>query len=222
MGMESHNFVVNSLIDMYAKCGSFSSACTVFDRALTRNVVTWSAMIGGCVQHGRFEETFKYFAQMLEEGVEVTFLSILKACSMLPDLDTGKLSYDFVVESHISVLGQLGNSLIDMYGKCGSLEDSSDIFDGLPKRDIVTWSAMMVAYFLHGCDEDALFLFQKMQQAAGMHPDKIILACVLKACSAIAALEQGRLIHTEHGVTLDNCTLWQRGTRSSRGVGDPC
>ncbi|KAI5068721.1 hypothetical protein GOP47_0017066 [Adiantum capillus-veneris] len=207
-GMESNGFVVNSLLDMYAKCGSFDIASSLLDRSCGTNVVTWTAMIGGCIQYGQITKAFKYFARMLEEGFnpnEVTFVSMLKACSLLLDIDTGKLLYFFIVEMQVCILGPLGNSLIDMYGKHGSLDDALNIFKVLPQRGLITWSAMMGAYSHNGCDEDVLHLFEQMQQAGAL-PDIVILACTLKACSAIAALEQGKLIHShilEHDVALD-------------------
>lgn len=154
-------------------------------------------MIGGCVHHGRFKEALKLFKEMHEEGTEpneITFISILKACSMLATLDAGKLIHCFLIERHFHLHGTLGNTLLDMYGKSGSLEDAFDVFDRLPKGDVVTWSAMMAACSHHGCDDEALQLFQQMRRA-GTDPDQIIFACTMKACSNIAALDQGRMIH---------------------------
>ena len=62
-------------------------------------------------------------------------------------------------ESDVSV----GNTLIDMYGKWGSLEDARKIFDCLPQEDVITWSAMIEVWFNNGYDNDALQLFEQMQ-----------------------------------------------------------
>ncbi|KAH7427746.1 hypothetical protein KP509_10G058200 [Ceratopteris richardii] len=211
-GMELQSFIANSLLDMYAKCGSFELASSFLERSCDASVVTWTAMIGGCIQHGRLKEALRHFDKMLENEVEpneVTFVNILKACSSLADLITGRLIYGFVVERHLCLQGPLGNAIIDMYGKCGGLQDAHHIFDGLHHRNVITWSAMMVAYSHNGFDEDALYLFQRMQHT-DILPDKIILACALKACSTIVALEFGKLIHShllENDVMLDNKLL---------------
>jgi pentatricopeptide repeat protein len=65
-----------------------------------------------------------------------------------------------------------GTALIDMYAKCGSIEIARQLFDKMPKRDVVSWSAMIAGYGMHGHGEDALALFSQMQQT-GMKPNHI-------------------------------------------------
>ncbi len=69
--------VVNSLVDMYAKCGSMDDAWRVFNKMPSRDVVTWTAVLGGCALHGHGKEALKHFKRMCKEGVQpddVTFI----------------------------------------------------------------------------------------------------------------------------------------------------
>ncbi len=80
---ESDVFVGNSLVDMYAKCGSIEDAWTVFKNITSQNAATWNAVLGGCAMHGRVRETLKHFESMCEEGVhpnDITFVCLLSAC----------------------------------------------------------------------------------------------------------------------------------------------
>eukprot|EP00250_Pteridium_aquilinum_P013618 c21461_g1_i1 orf=1-507(-) len=83
-----------------------------------------------------------------------------------------------------------------MYAKCGSLTRAQEAFDGLPLRDIVSWTILMAGYNDHGCGEKALECFDRMQHE-GILPNAFAMACSLKACGSILALDKGREIHTE-------------------------
>lgn len=99
----------------------------------------------------------------------------------------------------------IGNTLIDMYAKCGHLHAARKVFDRLLTLDVVTWSALITRYAQHGLCQEALQLFEHMQ-IEGVQPNKTTFLCTLKACSSLAALEQGRNIHTlivECGMDLD-------------------
>lgn len=190
-------FVGNTLIDMYAKCGSFTDARRVFDNLPNRTVASWSAMIAGYAQHEQGEQAFRLFHEMRQEGMQpndITFVCILKACCNINDLDQGKLIHSHIEDSNLVSDLLIGNTLIHMYAKCGSLEDAHKVFDQLSVKGIVTWNTMITGYAQQGYGQQALQLFQQMKEE-GVDPNHFTFACILNACSNIAALEQGMLIH---------------------------
>nr|XP_043610351.1 thymidine kinase b-like isoform X2 [Erigeron canadensis] len=79
------NVVVNSaLIDMYFKCSCPCDGNLVFDKALDKNVITWTSLILGYGQNGKVKEVLDAFHRMINEGFKpnsVTFLAVLFACS---------------------------------------------------------------------------------------------------------------------------------------------
>ena len=85
----------------------------------------------------------------------------------------------------------LENSLVDMYAKCGSLQDAREVFDRMKFRDVVSWTSMISAYGLNGQGCDAVALFAKMQNL-GLSPDSIAFVSVISACSHAGLLEEGR------------------------------
>ncbi|KAK8913673.1 Pentatricopeptide repeat-containing protein [Platanthera zijinensis] len=83
-GMESDAVLWSALSDMYAKCGSIDNARRVFDLSSDRDVVSWTAMIGGYFDGGRTVEGLALFSQMLSLGVrpnDFTFAAVLDSCS---------------------------------------------------------------------------------------------------------------------------------------------
>lgn len=136
-GFESHIYVANSLINMYAKCECLLDAQTLFRRLPERDAVTWGAIITAYMQHGWGEEALGLFAQMRKEGVtpnRVTFVCVLKACSSIMVLNQGKWIHKDIIECGLDPDILLGNTLVDVYAKCGSLHDACKVFHRLSKK----------------------------------------------------------------------------------------
>ncbi|KAH8944738.1 hypothetical protein BDL97_12G000400 [Sphagnum fallax] len=171
-GLKSNVFVGNSLIDMYAKCGSLEDACRVFNKMPSRNVVTWNAMIKGHVKCGQGQKALKLFQQMQQEGVQpnyVTFVVVLNACASVIALEEGRRVHQQIIQSGLESDVFVGSSLVDMYAKCGSIEDACRVFHKMPSRNVVTWTAMVLGHVKCGHEQKALELFQQMQQEACSH-----------------------------------------------------
>lgn len=189
----------STLVDMYAKCGNLDLACEVFDNMPSRDKVTWNAMIGAYVHNGNGASALELFRKMQVEGIDpdrVTYLSTLKACAIMGSLDQGKAIHEHISNGGLEVDVVIGSTLIDMYTKCGSMEEAHKVFDNLPNRNVVSWGAMIAGYTQLGHGLTALALFGKMQQE-GVKPDKVILACLLKACGSIKSLGHGTMLHEQ-------------------------
>eukprot|EP01018_Ginkgo_biloba_P038127 Gb_19299 [translate_table: standard] len=193
-GFESHIIVGNALIDMYTKCGSTDSARHVFDNMSDRDVVSWTTIIAGYVQEGHCYKALELFHQMQLAGVKpdsVIVTSVLPACARLAVLQQGKEIHEYIVRNGFDSDIVVGNALIDMYAKCGSIEDAHQQFDKMYARDVVSWNAIIVGYGINGYAEGALKLFHQMQQE-GMKPNDITFVGVLSACSHAGLLSEGR------------------------------
>eukprot|EP01018_Ginkgo_biloba_P030279 Gb_21442 [translate_table: standard] len=192
-GFDSDVFVSSALIDMYIKCRRMEFAHHVFDKMSHRNVVSWTSMIAGCAQNGHANEALKLFRQMQMEDVEpnrVTIVSVLPACAHLAALQQGKEIHKFVIKNKLELDVSIGNALLDMYAKCGSIEIARQVFDKVHNRDVVSWSAMIAGYGMHGQGEDALSLFYQMQREC-IEPDHITFIGVLSACSHTGLVDEG-------------------------------
>ncbi|KAH9535066.1 hypothetical protein CY35_17G034800 [Sphagnum magellanicum] len=192
-------FVGSSLVDMYAKCGHVEDALRVFNNMPSRDVVTWSALILGHVKYGQGQKALELFRQMQQEGVEpdpVTFVAVLNACASVSALEEGRCAHEQIIRSGCESVVFVRSSLVDMYGKCGSMQDAWRVFNKMPSQDVATWNAMIFGYVKCGQGQKALELFQRMQQE-GVWPDRVTLVGVLNACASIVALEEGRGAHEQ-------------------------
>ncbi|MCO5591680.1 hypothetical protein L7F22_045671 [Adiantum nelumboides] len=196
-GCEWQEFVRNALLSMHLNLGSSEDAIFVFESVPIRSVVTWSAMIEGYVKLGCGKEALVLFHQMLQHGARpnnVTFLSVLKACSSLHALNEGKLVHIQVTTSGVPADLSVRNTLIDMYAKCASITRALQVFSELPKRSASTWNVIISGYLHHNNGWEALRLFQSMQKE-GVVPNIVTFINMLKACWCISAVEEGRLFH---------------------------
>ncbi len=198
-GLESDVFVSNSLVDMYAKCGSIEDAWKVFNRMPTHDVVSWSAIILGHAKCGHGLKALGLYQQMQQEGVKpvpVTFVGILNACASVAALEDGKHVHEQIIESGFESDVFVCNSLLDMYAKCGSIEDALRVFSRTATCYAVSWSAMILGHVKCGQGLKALELFQQMKQE-GVEPDPVTFVGVLNACASVAALEEARHVHEQ-------------------------
>jgi len=198
-GFQSDVSVSNALVDMYSKCGSIEKARDLFDKICQRNVVSWNAMIAGYAQNGRAAEALQLFQKMQHEGVQLdskSFACVLPACAALASLEQGLEIHEQSRRSGFEIDVFVGSALVDMYVKCGSVEKARDVFDKMPQRNRVSWTAIIAGYAQNGQGVEALKLFKQMR-VAGVNPDEKTFAIVLPACASLAALEQGMEIHEE-------------------------
>ncbi|KAL4195000.1 hypothetical protein AMTRI_Chr05g71270 [Amborella trichopoda] len=190
--------LVNSLIDMYSKCGSIKIAHHLFDEMPERDRVSWNVMIGGCAHAGFYKEALSLFRrmQLFEEPNEVTFLTILPVCAQLGALDLGKWIHAYIEKDMKNPIFaknavSLCTTLVDMYAKCGSIEVARQLFDKMEAKSISSWNAMISGLAMHGHALSALELFSKMV-AMGLVPDDITFVGVLCACSHAGLVKEGR------------------------------
>lgn len=207
-GLDSITFLRDHLIRLFALCGSLHEANEIFGKVAKPSIYTWNAIISAHEKLGEGKEIFKLFCKMQDDGLrpdKVTFLCILKASGSIGSLQQGRLIHNEVIEKALDADVVVGSTLVDMYSKCGSLEEARGVFDTLSNRNTVSWGAMITGYAQHGQGLSALELFQKMK-LEGITPSNFTFSCILKACGTIGAVGEGHLIHdeiTRRGLDLD-------------------
>ncbi|GFQ03331.1 putative pentatricopeptide repeat-containing protein at2g01510 [Phtheirospermum japonicum] len=177
--------VANALIDMYAKCGKFPEANTLFKKLPCKNSVSWTAMISAHVQQGLNDEALDLFNEMRRDNIrgdQATFASTIKALSNLALISLGKQLHSCVISSGFVSNVFCSSALLDMYAKCGSLKDAVKVFDEMPERNTISWNAMISAYAQNGDGRATINSFAEMA-GSGFKPDHVSFLGVLTACS---------------------------------------
>ncbi|XP_050230417.1 pentatricopeptide repeat-containing protein At5g39350 [Mercurialis annua] len=190
----SNTFVNNALVAMYMSCGEKDAAERVFDGMKERSVVSWNGMISGYYKIGCAKKSLIVFDEMVELGVEIdcaSVVSVLPACGYLKELEVGRRVHVLVEEKGLGNKIAVRNALIDMYAKCGSLDEARVVFDGMDERDVISWTSLLNGYILSGDVRTALTLCRTMQRER-IRPNAVTIASILSAC---VSLRDGRCLH---------------------------
>jgi len=206
-GYESDLHVKNATIDMYAKCANLPSAENLFSETKSRkDIISWNTMIAGYMHNGNATEAISAFHEMRRENLKptlVTLVSIIPAVAQLASLRDGLALHSVVIrtgfESHVPI----GNSLIDMYSKCGRIDCAQNFFNWMDYRDTVSWNVMLAGYATHGLSEDSIELFTEMRDN-GIKADSVSFVSVLSACRHGGLVEKGKKIFESIGAELES------------------
>lgn len=196
--LQSDLYIQTTLLNMYAACGDMNSGRKIFEKMDNKNQVVWTSMISGYAKNNNPKESLFLFTEMEREGLEpdeVTMASTLSACAQLKDLDYGKKLHLHIKKSSLKICAVLGTALVDMYAKCGELVLARRVFDALPERNVVAWSAMISGYAQNNHSKEALEVFEKMITESDQKPNQVTILGVLSACIQFGDLNLGRWIH---------------------------
>ncbi len=128
------------------------------------------------------------FKQLQHKGVEadpVNFVGVLNVCTSVGALEEGKHVHEQIIQC-----GFVGSSLIDMYVKCGAVEDAQRVFNMITTRNLAAWNAMLGGYAMHGQAKKALGHFEHMCQE-NVEIDMITFIALLQACSHAGLVDEG-------------------------------
>eukprot|EP00250_Pteridium_aquilinum_P015897 c22826_g2_i2 orf=565-2772(+) len=190
--LSSDNFLSTSLVSMYGKSSDLESAAKVLDMTDTRDVVIWTAMISSCAQHGLTERAFSLYQQMQVEGVipnKATVTSVLDACASQTDLNEGNRIHSCILAHDMVSQVSVGNAVINMYTKCGNLKEAWNVFKEMPRRDVVTWTAIIAGHARLGHGMEAHELFQDMHNE-NILPNKVTFINIIDACSHAGLVDE--------------------------------
>ncbi|CAL5403855.1 unnamed protein product [Camellia sinensis] len=225
-GMQVHEYVVksgfefnllvvgSSLAHMYMKSGSLGEGERVIKAMPICNVVACNTLIAGRAQNGFSEGALDQYNMMKMAGFrpdKITFVSVISSCSELATLGQGQQIHAEAIKTGASTVVGVFSSLISMYSRCGCLDESVKAFLEREEADVVLWSSMIAAYGFHGKGEEAIELFNRMDQV-GLDANDITFLSLLYACSHCGLKDKGlqffNLMIEKYGLEprLEHCT----------------
>ncbi|CAJ1974734.1 unnamed protein product [Sphenostylis stenocarpa] len=199
LGFHSHHiYVQNALINSYGTSGSLHVSLKLFNETPNPDLVSWSSLISSFAKNGFPNEALTLFQQMqlcqshiLPDGV--IMLSVISAVSSLGALELGIWVQAFISRTGLNLTVPLGTALINMYSRCGDIDRSVKVFDEMPHRNVVTWTALINGLAVHGRGREALEAFYDMVES-GLKPDRVAFMGALVACSHAGLVEEGRWV----------------------------
>ncbi|KAF5768182.1 putative tetratricopeptide-like helical domain superfamily [Helianthus annuus] len=204
--MPERNFASwNSLIDGYARIKDVESAEVLFSKMPQKDLISWTTMINCYSQNKLYQHALATFNDMTAHGIipdEVTMATAISACAHLGALDIGKKIHRYIQNNSLKLDVYIGSSLIDMYAKCGSLDQSLAVFYKLPEKNLFCWNSVIEGLAVHGYANEALKMFNHMVKD-GIKPNGVSFISVLSACTHAGLVKEGQrcflsMIHDFH------------------------
>ncbi|KAJ4708314.1 Pentatricopeptide repeat-containing protein [Melia azedarach] len=194
MGYGNHVSVANVLMSTYSKCDVASDAKLVFDRMHDRNVISWTTMISLSE-----EDAVSLFCQMRLDGVypnEVTFIGLLHAISIKKFVKEGRTIHGFCIKTNFVSELNVCNSLVTMYAKFESMQESKKVFEELNYKEIISWNALISGYAQNGLPQVAFHTFFLAIKES--KPNQYTFGSVLSAIGAAEdiSLKHGQRCHS--------------------------
>ncbi|XP_056176220.1 putative pentatricopeptide repeat-containing protein At3g01580 isoform X2 [Syzygium oleosum] len=198
--------VSTAIVDMYMKCSSPDEAFDLFLRIPNKDVVAWVTLLTGCAENGMAYKSMYVFRDMLASEIipdAVAIVKILAACSDLGILQQAICLHGYLIRSGFSANMYVGATLLELYSKCGSLDNAIKVFSGMCEKDVVIWSSMIAGYGIHGRGKEALRLFDQMTRSSSVQPNNVTFLSLLSACSHSGLIEEGiemfnKMVHKYH------------------------
>lgn len=189
----------NAVLLAHAELGSLQQARRVFDLIPNPNITTWNAMITACAKHGCSKKALQVFEKMFFEEQyppnKSTFTSLLNSFIKPEALEDGKAVYALVVKAGLES-AETAWAVINMYAKCGKVDDAQYVFEATPSRNVLCWAGMITACANNGRNEAAFQYFQQMLQE-GLVPTLAIFIKFLEVCASMGFLTEGKIIQSQ-------------------------
>ncbi|KAK9155900.1 hypothetical protein Sjap_003380 [Stephania japonica] len=196
-GYEADLYLANRVLLMHVKCGMVGDARKLFDEMPERNLTSWNITIGGLVDGGEYWEAFGLFLMMWGEVSDAssrTFVTMIRGSAGLGEVFVGRQLHSCVLKMGVHSDMFVSCTLIDMYSKCGFIEDARRVFDGMVEKTVVGWNSIIAGYALHGCGEEALGLYYQMRDL-GVKMDYFTFSIIISICARLASVEHAKQAH---------------------------
>ncbi|KAH7668333.1 TPR-like protein [Dioscorea alata] len=204
-GFDYNVFACNALLAMYARCGAFEEASRVFHEIMNKgidDIISWNSMVAAHVKSGSPQLALDLFVKMTKSQNDnfgpnrsdiISLVNVLPACASLRAASEARQIHCHSLKNNLFSDLFVGNAIIDVYAKCGMMDDALKVFKTMNIKDVVTWNAMVTGYSQNGYFENALELFKEMQK-------ECIALNVVTWSAVIAGYAQRGLGHEALGV----------------------
>lgn len=196
VGLKPNEFTWNVIITGYARNGDCNGAFLLFSQmkkeGLAPDLVTFNSMLSGFVQSHQFFQAVRLFQEMLILGIKpnpVTVTGFLPAFGLMGFIQRGKEVHGLIFRLALDANVFVTTALIDMYSKCGSIGNASNVFENAKVRNIATWNAMIGCYGKNSMVSASIQLFDRMHEE-GIRANEVTLTSVLSACSHGGLIEK--------------------------------
>ncbi|KAL8208290.1 hypothetical protein R6Q57_007702 [Mikania cordata] len=196
-GLYEEHLFQTKLVSLFCRYNSLTEATRVFEPIKDKNNALYHTMLKGYAQNSSIFDGFSFFCRMMEDGVQpvvFNFTYLLKGCGENSLIRKGKeVHAQMILNGHEGDVYAM-TCVVNMYAKCGSIDDAYKVFVRLPERDLVCWNTIIAGYAQNGFAGRSIELISQMQ-SEGLKPDIVTIISILPAVGNLGQLRVGKSIH---------------------------
>ncbi|GER47630.1 pentatricopeptide repeat-containing protein [Striga asiatica] len=212
LSLTADTYASNNLISRYSKCRDLTSALKLFDDMPHRDIISWNTIIAAYVSSGDFPRAWETLNSMRKQGLSPdghTLASTLKGVAARSCLICCRqIHSDIIKEGYCSNV-HAASALLDVYAKCGRVEDADLVFRSLPTPNRISWNSLISGYVEAGNLVRCLELLSFME-IEDVGPDDATFAPILTLLREVRFYGLVRQLHgkiTKRGLELENTVL---------------
>ncbi|KAK9058905.1 hypothetical protein SSX86_023750 [Deinandra increscens subsp. villosa] len=182
--LASASHIALKLMKAYSECRQIALTRQLFDQFPQKDVVFFNVMIRSYVNNKLYQTALHMYTTMSKLHIapdHFTLPQVLKACSASENLWVGLQTHVAVFKKGLHSNLFVGNSLITMYGKCNRLLEVRQVFDEMPRRDVVSWNSLVAVCAQNGMFHDALEVCRTMIRSSSVKPNAGTMASLSPA-----------------------------------------
>ncbi|PQP94181.1 putative pentatricopeptide repeat-containing protein [Prunus yedoensis var. nudiflora] len=198
LGLDQDHYLLNMVLRSGFDFGHANYSRLIFHQTTQPNIFLWNTMIRGLVSADCFDGAIQFYSSMRTKGFlpnSFTFPFVLKACARHSDFYFGLNIHTLVVKTGFDFDVYVKTSLLCWYAKCGYLEHAHKVFNDIPDKNMVSWTAIICGYIGAGQYKEAIDTFRRLLEM-GLTPDSFSVVRVLSACGKLGDLSSGEWIDT--------------------------
>ncbi|KAG4143925.1 hypothetical protein ERO13_D05G003100v2 [Gossypium hirsutum] len=197
LALDSTACIGNVIMTMYSNFSLMKEVEKVFELIQEKDVISWNTFIAACSHCEDHEKSLRAFGEMLNvyhmRPDDFTFAGALSASAALASILYGKQIHGHLIRTRLNQDVGVGNSLTNMYAKCGSIAYAYKVFNGMPHHNLVSWNTIIAAFGNHGLGSRALELFEQLR-AVRLEPDSVTFVGILMACNHAGRVDEGLVV----------------------------
>lgn len=154
-------------------------------------------MLKGYAKFSSLDDAVSFLIRMRYDDVApvvYNYTYLLKVCGDVGEIRRGKEIHGQLIVNGFSLDLFAMTGVVNMYAKCGQIEEAYKMFDRMPERDLVSWNTIVAGFAQNGFAELALDLVTRMHEE-GRRGDFITIVSILPAVANVGSLRIGKAVH---------------------------
>ncbi|TKY74788.1 Pentatricopeptide repeat-containing protein mitochondrial [Spatholobus suberectus] len=206
-GHSTNLFIASKLISLYDSHNDDPTSCsTLFHSLPSKDTFLYNSLLKSLFSRSLFPQLLSLFSHMRASNLSpdhFTLPLVVSASAHLTLLPHGASVHALASKTGLFSSSSASASFVSLYSRCGQMDLARKVFDEIPVRDVVAWTALIIGHVQNGEPEKGLRCLRYMHGVGedAEKPNARTWEGGFLACGNLCALKEGTCLH---GVVIKN------------------